>query len=273
MAPTRTGVHVQGADFMAVHQGTGIARRLTHAYRRTRWSLPYEREHRMKVEIYSDVVCPWCYIGERRFARALSEFDGGDEVEVVFRPFQLDPDAPEVAVPHAEYIEKRFGRRAEGMHHSIDAAAEGEGISFAWDQALAANTRTAHRLLRLAHLEHGPAVQRGLAERLFDLHFSRGGNIADPEQLADEAAAAGMDRGRALEHLASQEGLQELDAAFQTARASGVRAVPTFVFDGQWVVEGAQSKEKFLDALEEVARTDAPTDAADAACRDGICEV
>lgn len=105
-------------------------------------------------------------------------------------------------MPHAEYIEKRFGRRAEGMHRSIDAAAEGEGISFAWE-----------------------------------------------------------------------EGLQELDAAFQTARASGVRAVPTFVFNGKWVVEGAQPAEKFLEALVEVARAAAPTDAADAACRGGVCEV
>ena len=117
----------------------------------------------MKVEIYSDVVCPWCYIGERRFARALAAFGGGD-VEVVFRPFQLDPAAPTAAEPIARYLERRFGARAGSMLGSVSAAAAAEGITMDWDRALAANTRTAHRLLGLAEREYGAGTQRALAE-------------------------------------------------------------------------------------------------------------
>lgn len=204
----------------------------------------------MKVEIYSDIVCPWCYIGKRRFARALEQFPEADKVEVVFRPYQLDPGAPEEAVPQSEYLEKRFGHRATGMQRQVDAAAAGEGISIEWDSMLAANTRMAHRLMRLAEQEYGTDVQRGLAERLFDLHFTRGGDVGDLEQLAEEAVAVGIDRERARSYLDSGEGEQELEAEFEAARQLGIRAVPTFVFDGERAIQGAQPTERFLQALE-----------------------
>ena len=203
----------------------------------------------MKVEIYSDVVCPWCYIGERRFARALADFPEADQVEVMFRPYQLDPSAPMEAVPHNEYLAKRYGRSVTEMHGRVEAAGEGEGITFAWDRALTANTLTAHRLLQLAEREYGTAVQRALIERLFALHFTRGGNIADAEQLAEEAAAVGMDRARARAYLDSDEGLSELRAELEAARELGIHAVPTYVFDGQWAIQGAQPVENFREAL------------------------
>lgn len=204
----------------------------------------------MKIEIYSDIVCPWCYIGERRFGRALEQFPEADEVEVVFRPFQLDPGAPEEAVPQSEYLEERFGHRATEMQRQVGGAAADERISIEWETMLAANTRTAHRLLRLAEHEYGADVQRELMERLFDLHFTRGGNVGDIEQLADEAAAVGMDRERAKSYLHSGEGEQELEAEFEAARQLGIRAVPTFVFDGERAIQGAQPTERFLQALE-----------------------
>lgn len=204
----------------------------------------------MKIEIYSDVVCPWCYIGKRRFARALEQFSEADEVNVVFRPYQLDPGAPEEAVSQSEYLEKRFGHRATEMQRQVGAAATGEGISIEWDSMLAANTRKAHRLLRLAEHEYGADVQRDLVERLFDLHFTRGGDIGDIEQLADEAAAVGMDHERAKSYLHSGEGEQELEAEFEAARQLGIRAVPTFVFDGERAIQGAQPTALFLRALE-----------------------
>lgn len=228
----------------------------------------------MKVEIYSDVVCPWCYVGERRFGRALAAFAGADEVEVVFRPYQLDPDAPATAVPLSEYLERRFGHRADGLQAHVGAAAEAEGISIAWDRALAANTRTAHRLLSLAERDHGAEVQLALAERLFDLHFTRGGNIGDVEQLADEAEAAGMDRARVQAYLASDEGVQELEADFRRARDLGISAVPTFVFDGRTAVQGAQPPEKFLEVLRELAAARAPQGAdegGDGSCGGDVC--
>lgn len=231
----------------------------------------------MKVEIYSDLVCPWCYVGERRFGRALAEFAGGAEVEVVFRPFQLDPDAPASAVPLTGYLERRFGKRAEGLHGPVDAAAAGEGIRMEWDRAQMANTRTAHRLLQLAEAERGAEVQRALVERLFELHFTRGGDISSPTELAAEAAAVGMDEEAVRSYLESDEGLEELEAHFLEARQMGVRAVPTFVFEGKWAVEGAQAKERFGEVLEQVARAVPAREKHEGgnndACADGACAV
>lgn len=101
------------------------------------------------------------------------------------------------------------------------------------------NTRTAHRLLRLAEKEYGAAMQRALADRLFDLHFTRGGDVSDHDQLVEEAVAVGIDRERAREYLDSGEGLQELEEEFKAARKLGIRAVPSFVFNGESLVEGA----------------------------------
>lgn len=209
----------------------------------------------MRVEIYSDVVCPWCYIGERRFERALGEFPQAGEVEVVFRPYQLDPSAPETAVPISEYLARRFGDGAAGMLNQVSAAAAGEGITIDWDRALATNTRTAHRLSRLAEQEYGAGVQRALIEALFDLHFSRGGDVSDRGQLAEVAVGVGMDLGRVEAYLASDEGAGELEEEFAAARQLGVRAVPTFLIDGKYVLEGAQPVGKFLEVLAR-ARTD-----------------
>src|SRR5690606_33521353 len=118
------------------------------------------RKGEMKVEIYSDVACPWCYIAERRFARALAAYPGGDRVEVVYRSYQLGPEAPAEAVPMMEYLSRRFGDRVDGMLERVSENARVEGIEMAWDRALSVNTLTAHRLLRLAEREYGPAVQR-----------------------------------------------------------------------------------------------------------------
>ncbi|HEX6051947.1 MAG TPA: DsbA family oxidoreductase [Gemmatimonadaceae bacterium] len=235
----------------------------------------------MKVEIYSDIVCPWCYIGERRFARALAAFPGGDEIDVVFRPFQLDPAAPETAVPHMEYLAKRFGGRpVDGMLLRVTEAAAGEGITMDWDRAIAVNTHTAHRLLRLAEREYGTAVQRALVEKLFDAHFSQGGNVADHAQLTELAVSVGMDAERVRAYLESDEGAGELGAELDAARQLGVQAVPTFVFDGQYVVEGGHPASVFLRVLEEVERRAASSasesdqsDTIDDACVDGSCAV
>lgn len=237
----------------------------------------------MKVEIYSDVVCPWCYIGERRFARALAAFPGAEDIEIVFRPFQLDADAPAAAVPIAQYLERRFGGPAGDKLAQVSAAAASEGIAFDWDRALAVNTRTAHRLLRLAEREYGAAMQRALMERLFDAYFSRGGDVSDHALLTELAVAAGMDAARVRAYLASDEGAAELEAEFTDARQRGVQAVPTFVFDGQFAVSGAQSASTFLQVLEEVQQraqaAAAPGAAAGEsgdeaeACADGACAV
>lgn len=229
----------------------------------------------MRVEIYSDVVCPWCYIGERRFARALAAFPQADRVDIVYRSYQLDPEAPAQAVPLKQYLARRFGAAVDGMLARVTQTAAAEGIVMDWDRALSVNTLTAHRLLGLAEREYGAAVQRALFEKLFEAHFTRGVDVADHEQLADLAASVGMDRARVRAYLASDEGLAETREALEHARRIGVRAVPTFVFDGEFAVEGAQPASVFLQVLEEVASRNAPGEAgeADEACADGACAV
>lgn len=228
----------------------------------------------MKIEIYSDVACPWCYIGERRFQRALAAFPGAGDVEVVYRPFQLDPSMPEQPVPMNEYLRRRFGAQVEGMQEHVAGAARGEGIRIDFENGVIVNTLTAHRLLRLAEREHGAPVQRALAEHLFEAHFERGQDVSDPGVLSGLAAAVGMDAARVRGYLASDEGVEETRAAIRAAPARGVRAVPTFVFDGRHAVEGAQPTSTFLQVLErlDVAEREGG-EGAGGSCADGACAV
>ena len=204
----------------------------------------------MKVEIYSDVVCPWCYIGERRFLRAL-EASGAEDVEVIFRPFQLDPSAAEEARPLSEYLSRRFGAMASAMTSRVTQLGEAEGIRFDWERAQAVNTLRAHRLMRLAEGEP-LEVRLALVEGLFRAHFSEGRNVGDDAELVAIAGAAGVDTARAAQWLSSGEGEEEVRAAIEEARAIGVESVPTFVFDDRFALEGAQAVETFVAALDEV---------------------
>jgi predicted DsbA family dithiol-disulfide isomerase len=207
----------------------------------------------MRVEIWSDVACPWCYIGKRRFEKALAAFPGRDDVEVVFKPYQLDPNAPAAARPVMERLQRKFGAQAPAMMQRVTDAGRSEGIEMRFDRALAATTLDAHRLLWLAEREYGPALQRDLADRLFDAHFSQGGDIGDRAQLTELAAAAGMDRARVSGFLSSTEGTDEVKAEMGAAHEMGITAVPTFIFDDRYAVQGGQPSAIFLQALERVA--------------------
>ena len=212
----------------------------------------------MKVELYSDIACPWCYIGKRRFERALASFAGADEVEVVLRAYQLDPRAESAGQPLLESLERKFGSRAREMTAHVGAVAHTEGLVFDWDRAIAANTFEAHRLLWFAGRERGARVQHELAERLLEAHFARGVDIGDPAQLATLARATRLDVARAASFLASDEGAAEVRAEIAEAGELGVTAVPTFVFDRKYAIAGAQPASVFLKALEDVARERAP---------------
>ena len=212
----------------------------------------------MKIEIYSDVACPWCYVGERRLARALAALPGGDQAEVRFRPFQLDPAAPATAEPMPRHLQRKFGQLAPAMLARVEAAGAEEGVVFDWERAQAVNTRNAHRLLAFAERRHGAAVQRDVAERLFALHFAQGGDVGDADQLAAVAAEAGMHAEEVREHLRSTAGERELADALEGARRIGIRAVPTFVVDGRWAVEGAQPVAALVEVLEHAARSGEP---------------
>ena len=235
----------------------------------------------MKVEVYSDIACPWCYIGKHRFERALSAFPGAESVEVVYRPYQLDPGAPAVASSHREYLDRKYGPNSAQMDARVAKLGLGDGIAFDFDKALHVNTLDGHRLLHLALSEYGPAVQAALKERLLAARFAEGGNVGDHEQLVEAAAAVGMDRSRTATYLASDEGRKDVLEEIAEAQSLGISSVPTFVFEGRWAVSGAQETSTFLRVLEQVAAqtgheglaADAEGDGEGDACADGACAV
>lgn len=235
----------------------------------------------LQVEIWSDVVCPWCYIGKRRFERAVAELAGEVDIDVVYRPYQLDPTAsPGKTQPVFEAYSKKFGGPEQAtaiLRRVTDAAAE-DGIEFRMDRALRANTLLAHRLLWLTESAGSPVDQQVLKERLLQAYFVDGLDIGDPEVLADCAAEVGLPRQDAIDFLESDRGHSEVAAYLRQAADAGISAVPTFVVNGQWAIPGAQDTDTFVNVfrrLTEKLAADAATDAAsaDRACTDDACEV
>ncbi len=215
----------------------------------------------VRVEIWSDVVCPWCFIGKRRFEQALGRFPGHADVSVVYRPFQLDPTAPPgVATPVFDVYRHKFGgpERAQELIDNVTGVAAEAGLTFHLDRAVRANTMLAHRVLWLAEQR---GVQAAVKERLLRGYFSEGRNIGDPDTLAELAAEAGLDGTEVLAFLDSDAGIFEVNAELQRAAEMGITAVPTYVFDGRWAVPGAQDPEVFLRVLERVAEMEAGLDA------------
>jgi predicted DsbA family dithiol-disulfide isomerase len=214
----------------------------------------------MKVDIYSDVACPWCYIGQARFERALGEFAGAGHVEVRYRPYQLDPRAPTSAEPMFDYLERRFGARARAMAAHVIGIARGEGLEMDYDRGLSVNTLNAHRLLLLADREQGPPMQRALMRRLFDAHFAEGKDVGDPRVLAALAGEVGLDPDPVRNYLETDEGADEVQVEIAAAQRLGVSAVPAYMFDDEYVVQGAQPTELFLQVLKTIAGEAAASD-------------
>jgi predicted DsbA family dithiol-disulfide isomerase len=204
------------------------------------------------VEIWSDVVCPWCYIGKRRFETAVAEVAEEIDVDVVFRPYQLDPTAsPGKAGPVIEAYAKKFGgpERAQELIDHVTAVAAESGIEFRMDRALRANTLLAHRLLWLAETK---GVQLAMKERLLQAYFIDGLDIGDPETLAACAAAVGLDHHDVRVFLDGDGGVEEVRAELQAAADLEITGVPAFVFDGKWMVPGAQESDTFVQVLRRV---------------------
>ena len=204
----------------------------------------------MRVEIWSDVVCPWCYVGKRRFEAALDRFEESGRVEVVWRSFELDPSAPVTSdvdlVGHlaAKYRVSRDEARA--MNDRVTALAAGEGLDMRLDIAHRGRTFDAHRLLHLA-AERG--LQGELKERLLAAYQTEGEPIADPEALARAAVAVGFDEVEARAVLAGTAYADAVRSDQEEARRLGVTGVPFFVFDRRYAVSGAQSGDVLLEAL------------------------
>lgn len=207
----------------------------------------------MRVDIWSDIACPWCHLGKARFERALADFPQAESVEVVYRPFQLDPAAPDEPRPHREALAAKYGPQSVAMDDHVTALGAAEGVTFDFDTVLENNSLLAHRLLRYALDAHGAQVQGRLKSRLMAAHFAEGVDIGDREALAAVAADAGLDRAAVVAFLASDDLTAEVRADLAEAGRLGITAVPTFVFDGTWAVQGGQSPETFLRALHQVA--------------------
>jgi predicted DsbA family dithiol-disulfide isomerase len=222
---------------------------------------------RVEIEIYSDIVCPWCYLATARLEAALGTFDA--EVIVHWRAFQLDPDAPHGSRPLMPWLAQRFGGMDQARQTAarVAALAAAEGLSLDFDRAVIANTFDAHRLLWFADQPQtvfcgaGPDTQAELAGSLHRAHFSEGRDVGSYDVLVDVAEGVGLEGDRVRTFLDSTEGTADVRAQIAHAHDVGITSVPTFVFAGKYAVTGAQETGTLRSVLGEVARREgsAPT--------------
>ena len=202
----------------------------------------------MRVDIWSDLVCPWCYLGKRRFEKALSAFPGRDQVEVVHRSFQLDPSMPKGQSTRAREMLMRKYRMTEqqviASQTQLEQLAAAEGLEYHLADSHTGNTTDAHRLV---HLGREQGIQDAVIERLFHAHFTENRSLFDRESLATLGTAAGL---RSVDELLAGSRYEaDVIADHQEAHALGARGVPFFVIDGRFGVSGAQAVDVFGDAL------------------------
>jgi predicted DsbA family dithiol-disulfide isomerase len=229
----------------------------------------------VRIEIWSDIVCPWCYVGSRRLEQALASFPHADEVEIVWRSYELDPNAPaERTGTYVEHLSRKYGVPAADararLDHMVAVGAE-LGIDLRFDDARPGNTFDAHRLLHLARTR---GVQGELKERLLAATFTEGRPIGDRETLVKLAADVGLDEEEARAALETDAFAADVRADEAEAHAIGVQGVPFFVFDRRYAVSGAQPAEVFLEALERTRQEAAPIrriDVEGAACEGPDC--
>jgi predicted DsbA family dithiol-disulfide isomerase len=203
------------------------------------------------VEIWSDVVCPWCYVGKRRFESALQAFPHADEVQVTWRSFELDPNAASTRdLPQDEHLAAKYGMSIEdarGLNAQMTELAAGEGLEYHLDRARGGNTFDAHRLI---HLGAANGLQEPVMERLMRGYFTEGEPIGDHDTLVRLTADAGLDPARSRTTLQTHAYAREVRADEDLARRMGIQAVPYFVLNRRFGVPGAQPPEILVQAFE-----------------------
>jgi len=205
----------------------------------------------VRIDVWSDVVCPWCYLGKRRLEAALDRLPWSAEVEVRWRAFQLDPRAPREPGDLRAAIERKYGPGAfDAMTARLTALGRPEGIDYRFDRAQRVGTRDAHRLLAWALATEGPVAQGVLKERLLRAYFTDGVNVADPVTLAGLAGEVGLDASTAGAVLASDAHADDVAADLRAAAERGITGVPGFVVDDRVLIPGAQEVETFVAVLE-----------------------
>jgi predicted DsbA family dithiol-disulfide isomerase len=201
------------------------------------------------IDVVSDVVCPWCYVGKRKLERALDELrkrEPGIGITVRWHPFELNPELPAEGIPRRAYIEAKFGASG-GIHARVQAVGSSVGIDFEFDRiAVQPNTRDAHRLIAWAQQN---ADAEPLVEALFRAYFVEGRPLSDSAELASIAEGAGLDRPAAQALLVSDRLRGEVEAEYREAQAAGISAVPFFIFNGRTAISGAHDPPALLEAI------------------------
>nr|WP_316654164.1 DsbA family oxidoreductase [uncultured Gellertiella sp.] len=216
------------------------------------------------IDVISDVVCPWCYLGKARLDLAVAEVLDTVSVEINWRPYQLNPDYPPEGVDHRKALAARLGGQetVDKAHAVLTGLGREVGISFDFDAVkIGPNTMDAHRLLLWAHSE-GREMQNRVAMALFRANFEEGRNVGDPDVLLDIAEKAGLDRAVIARLLASDADRDTIKAEISAARQMGVSGVPFMVFDQQYAISGAQMPDVIVGALRDIARMKAEARAA-----------
>lgn len=233
----------------------------------------------MKIEIWSDIACPFCYIGERHLELALESFDHRDDVEIVPRAFELDPTAaPGEHRPMADALAAKFGTtpaQVSAMQRGIADKAHAVGLEFDTSTASVSNTFDAHRLV---HLAREAGLDRELLAALMRGYFAHGLHVGDHEALVAVATQVGLDEARVRAVLSGTDYADDVRSDESRARTLGISGVPFFLIDGTYGLSGAQPVAAFRSALDEVWAKQHPvqlvgTDTADGVCADGSCEL
>jgi predicted DsbA family dithiol-disulfide isomerase len=208
----------------------------------------------LRIDVISDVVCPWCYIGKRRLEQALELFRrsvDGPELEVVWHPFQLNPQLPLEGIARSEYLSRKFGSRADDIYARVTAVGRSVGIDFAFERIVRQpNTVPAHQLIGFAQSQ---GRQDEIVESLFRGYFLEGADLTQTDNLIQLARRAGLEDGATRASLNDDAQRQEVLAQDEQARALGVSGVPFFIFDQRLAVSGAQEPQVLLGALREAA--------------------
>lgn len=221
----------------------------------------------MKVDIWSDVACPWCFIGKRRFEAGLRGFGHADEVEITWHSYQLDPTLPEhYDGTELDYLASRKGMPRERVQQMFDQVAQqaaGEGLRYDFDNLVVANSLRAHHLLHVA-ARHD--VADAVKEELLSAHFEHGTDIGDPAELVAIGVRHGLDAAEVRAGLDDPQIRAEVERDFAQARAYGIQGVPFFVIDGKYGISGAQPAPTFTAALEQAWAEAHPLVMQDAEC-------
>lgn len=208
----------------------------------------------MYIQVWSDIVCPWCYLGKRRLEVALQSFDG--PATIIYRAYQLDPSPVPRPVPLKAVLAAKFGgpQRVDEMWRHVTTIAAGDGLTLNFGRAVAANSFDAHRLIAWAA---GQDRQAAMLDALQRAHFSDGVDIGSHAALARIAGTIGLDESSALTYLHSNAGADQVNADIAVARELGITSVPTFVIEGKYAVQGAQEAETLRTAFAEIVRREA----------------